>query len=106
MLLFLMSVTDLRETSCEQSKGLALGEQAKTTECCFCDAKSTKQGAIGEIYDFDAWRLCDLTGGLAEDVAGSNPVIPTISSVHNRFKLWTLDIFLLMLTFRLNIELF
>ena len=39
------------------------------------------------------------------DVAGSNPVIPTISSVHNRFKLWTLDIFLLMLTFRLNIEL-
>ena len=31
--------------------------------------------------------------------------IRTISSVHNRFKLWTLDIFLLMLTFGLNIEL-
>ena len=27
------------------------------------------------------------------DAAGSNPVTPTISSVHNRFKLWTLDIF-------------
>ena len=40
------------------------------------------------------------------DAAGSSPVTPTISSVHNRFKLWTLDIFLLMLTFRLNIELF
>ena len=40
-----------------------------------------------------------------QDVAGSNPVIPTISSVHNRFRLWTLDIFLLMLTFGLNIEL-
>ena len=40
------------------------------------------------------------------DAAGSNPVTPTISSVHNRFQLWTLDIFLLMLTFRLNIELF
>ena len=40
------------------------------------------------------------------DAAGSNPVTPTISSVHNRFKLWTLDIFLLMLTFGLNIELF
>ena len=39
------------------------------------------------------------------DAAGSNPVISTISSVHNRFKLWTLDIFLLMLTFGLNIEL-
>ena len=26
-----------------------------------------------------------------QDVAGSNPVIPTISSVHNGFELWTLD---------------
>ena len=39
------------------------------------------------------------------DAAGSNPVTPTISSVHNDFQLWTLDIFLLMLTFGLNIEL-
>ena len=35
------------------------------------------------------------------DVAGSNPVIPTISSVHNISELWTLDFFLLMFTFSL-----
>ena len=35
------------------------------------------------------------------DVAGSNPVIPTISSVHNTSELWTLDFFLLMFTFSL-----
>ena len=40
------------------------------------------------------------------EAASSSLVTQTISSVHNRFKLWTLDIFLLMLTFRLNIELF
>ena len=40
------------------------------------------------------------------EVASSSLVTQTISSVHNRFQLWTLDIFLLMLTFRLNIELF
>ena len=39
------------------------------------------------------------------EAAGSSPVTQTISSVHNRFKLWILDIFLLMLTFGLNIEL-
>ena len=33
------------------------------------------------------------------DVAGSNPVIPTISSVHNTSELWTLDFFLPMFTF-------
>ena len=26
------------------------GEQAKTTKCCFWEAKSTKQGAIGKLY--------------------------------------------------------
>ena len=40
------------------------------------------------------------------EAASSSLVTQTISSVHNRFKLWTLDIFLLMLTFRLKIELF
>ena len=33
------------------------------------------------------------------DVAGSNPVIPTISSVHNTSELWTLDFFLPVFTF-------
>ena len=40
------------------------------------------------------------------EAASSSLVTQTISSVHNRFRLWTLDIFLLMLTFGLNIELF
>ncbi len=79
---FSLSVTDLTLTSCEQSKELALGERAKTTECCFCEVKSTKQGAIGKICDFDAWRLCDLTGGVAEDVAPSNPE-PSIRVSHS-----------------------
>ena len=35
------------------------------------------------------------------DAAGSNPVTPTISSVHNEFELWTLDFFLPMFTFSL-----
>ena len=39
------------------------------------------------------------------EAASSSLVTQTISSVHNRFQLWTLDIFLLMLTFGLNIEL-
>ena len=52
---------------------------------------------VAQLVARDVWDV---------DAAGSNPVTPTISSVHNRFKLWTLDIFLLMLTFRLNIELF
>ena len=39
------------------------------------------------------------------EAASSSLVTQTISSVHNRFRLWTLDIFLLMLTFGLNIEL-
>ena len=38
--------------------------------------------------------------------AGSIPVTRTISSVHNRFQLWTLDIFCLYLHFRLTIEFF
>lgn len=51
------------------------------------------------------WRsLVARQNGVLE-VASSILVTQTISSVHNRFKLWTLDIFLLMLTFRLNIEL-
>ena len=29
---------------------LALGERVKTTECCFCEAKSTKQVVKGELY--------------------------------------------------------
>ena len=29
------------------------------------------------------------------DAAGSSPVIPTISSVHNGFELWTLDFFVI-----------
>ena len=29
-----------------------------------------------------------------QDAAGSSPVTPTISSVHNGFKLWALDFFL------------
>ena len=29
-----------------------------------------------------------------QDAAGSSPVTPTISSVHNGFQLWTLDFFL------------
>ena len=29
------------------------------------------------------------------DAAGSNPVTPTISSVHNGFELWTLDFFVI-----------
>ena len=36
----------------------------------------------------------------------SSLVTQTISSVHNRFKLWTLDIFRLCLRYRFNIELF
>ena len=35
------------------------------------------------------------------EVASSNLVTSTISSVHNRFQLWTLDFFLLMFTFYL-----
>ena len=69
-------------TSCEQSKGLALGERVKTTECCFYEVKSTKQRAVGAICDCDARRLCDLTGGEAEDVAGSNPE-PSIRVSHS-----------------------
>ena len=30
-----------------------------------------------------------------QDAAGSNPVTPTISSVHNGFELWALDFFML-----------
>ena len=52
----------------------------------FLDSKSPKslvnQGK--NRYRF-VWELVQ---------AGSTPVIPTTSSVHNRFKLWTLDIFL------------
>ena len=33
------------------------------------------------------------------DAAGSNPVTPTISSVHNGFQLWALDFFILKLLF-------
>ena len=33
------------------------------------------------------------------DAAGSNPVTPTISSVHNGFQLWALDFFMLKLLF-------
>ena len=51
----------------------ALGERAKTTECCFCEAKYTKQGAEEASVPSDTRRLCDCTGGEAEDVAGSNP---------------------------------
>ena len=40
------------------------------------------------------------------EAASSSLVTQTISSVHNRFKLWTLDIFLLMLTFRLILSCF
>ena len=35
------------------------------------------------------------------DAAGSNPVTPTISSVHNTSELWTLDFFLPVFTFSL-----
>ena len=63
---------DLTKESCEQSKGLALGEQVKTAECCFYEAKYIKQGVEGAVY-CDAQQLCGCTGGSAEDVAGSNP---------------------------------
>ena len=46
------------------------GEQAKTVYKRFRDAKSTKQGAVGAICDCNARRLCDSTGGAADDVAG------------------------------------
>ena len=48
---------------------LALGERVKTLDKRFYEAKSTKQGAIGAICDCNAWRLCDSTGGVADDVA-------------------------------------
>ena len=44
---------------------------------------------VAQLVARDVWDV---------DAAGSNPVTPTISSVHNRFQLWTLDIFSLMLT--------
>ena len=40
------------------------------------------------------------------DVAGSNPVIPTISSVHNTSELWTLDFFLPVFIFSLIFSFF
>ena len=40
------------------------------------------------------------------DAAGSNPVTPTISSVHNTSELWTLDFFLLLFTFSLIFSFF
>jgi len=38
------------------------GEERKTVNNCFSRTKSTKQGEMKEIYDFCAFRLCDLTG--------------------------------------------
>ena len=40
------------------------------------------------------------------EAASSSLVTQTISSVHNRFKLWTLDIFFAYAYFSVNIELF
>ena len=40
------------------------------------------------------------------DAAGSNPVTPTISSVHNTSELWTLDFFLPVFTFSLIFSFF
>ena len=42
--------------------GAPPGEQSKTTECCFYEAKSTKQGAEEASVSSDTQRLCDLTG--------------------------------------------
>ena len=38
------------------------GEERKTVINCFSRTKSTKQGEMKKIYDFSAFRLCDLTG--------------------------------------------
>ena len=38
------------------------GEERKTVDNCFSRTKSTKQGEMKKIYDFSAFRLCDLTG--------------------------------------------
>lgn len=39
-----------------------MGEEQKTVDNCFSRTKSTKQGEMKKIYDFSAFRLCDLTG--------------------------------------------
>ena len=75
---------------------LALGERVKTTECCFYEAKSTKQGVVGAIYDCNAQRLCDLTGGVAEDAAGSSPVTPTKKATNFTWLLFAFYIFSLL----------
>ena len=45
--------------------------------------KITHRG-VAQLVARDVWDV---------DAAGSNPVTPTISSVHNGFELWTLDFF-------------
>ena len=52
---FLLWHLSFTATSCEQSKGLALGEQGKTTECCFSAAKCIKQGVcLVECFETQA----------------------------------------------------
>ena len=47
---------------------------------------------VAQLVARDVWDV---------DAAGSNPVTPTISSVHNTSELWTLDFFLPVFTFSL-----
>ena len=48
---------------------------------------------VAQLVARDVWDV---------DAAGSNPVTPTKSSVHNRLELWTLDIFISVFIFCLS----
>ena len=55
----------------------------KTTECCFCEAKYTKQGADrAECTEATECDYATVPVALAEDVATSNPE-PSIRVSHN-----------------------
>ena len=42
-----------------KARDLLWVSELKTTECCFYEAKYTKQGAVGVSASSDARRLCD-----------------------------------------------
>ena len=46
--------------------------------------RATCYRGVAQLVARDIWDV---------DAAGSNPVTPTISSVHNGFELWTLGFF-------------
>ena len=62
------------------------GEERKTVNNCFSRTKSTKQGEMKKIYDFGAFRLCDLTGEPSnpEVVGIALAAIPTICLHHEK----------------------